>query len=150
MLRWFSNHLLVDDLSPDGLFDAIRKGRNYAAFEIYGSPVGFDYRAEQNGATFEMGDTTTVGSKLTLDPPTTDGVRAIDLRLRILRVDAQYHRGSRAATAWTALPFVADQPGTYRAEVRITPTHLKAYVGASPSMVESERVWIYTNPIYVQ
>jgi hypothetical protein len=151
MLRWFSNHLLVEDLSPDGLFDAIRHGRNYAAFELYGSPVGFDYRADLGGTTFEMGDSTSVGAQLTLVPPSADGVQPRDLRLRILRVDAAGTTEVAHGDGLAPVVVTADQPGVYRAEVRITPHHLAPYLGTSmANLAELEKVWIYTNPIYVE
>ena len=140
-MRWFSNHLLVTELSPDGLKTAIKSGRAYGAFEIFGTPVGFDYYVQGGG---EMGDTAAVGSTLVVEvPKTTD-----PLRVRILRIDAS--GSNEVASGGGRLTFVAAQPGVYRAEIRVTPNHLVPYMGFAKDQLLKEFVWVYANPIYVQ
>ena len=43
MLRWFSNILLVDGDGPDAYQGAIEDGRSFLAFEVLGTPAGFDF-----------------------------------------------------------------------------------------------------------
>jgi hypothetical protein len=142
VFRWFSNHVLADEASPAAIKAALRAGRAFGAFELLGSPSGFDYHAEPAG---EMGDTVAAGATLVLSAPlTTDPVR-----LRIVRVDAQ---GSTevASQHGGSLRLAAAQPGAYRAEVRVTPQHLQPYMGTARSALLHEQVWIYANPIYVR
>ena len=44
-----------------------------------------------------------------------------------------------------------EHAGAYRAEVRLTPTHLAPYLGpeASAALLRTPVVWIYANPVYV-
>src|SRR5262249_8169115 len=147
---WFSNHLLVEDLTPGGLTDAIRKGRQFTVFEVYGSPVGFDYHADLNGTPPEMGDTIAVGSQLPHVPPGAQGIAPPHLRHRMPRVDGAGTTEVAHGDGLAPVVVTADQAGVYRAEVRITPRHLAPYLGTTlTNLAELEKVWIYTNPIYV-
>jgi hypothetical protein len=48
------------------------------------------------------------------------------------------------------LRFSAAEPGAYGAEVRIVPKHLQPHVGKRMDLTRKERVWIYSNAIYVR
>ena len=52
MMFWISNHLVVDDLSPDGIREALANQRMYVTSEVFGTPVGFDFTADD---TIDMG-----------------------------------------------------------------------------------------------
>jgi hypothetical protein len=143
VLRWFSNHILTADVSPAGLKAAFKAGRAYGAFELFGTPSGFDYHAAAGG---EMGDTVQVGSTLVVEAPkTTD-----PLRVRLILVDASGSHEVASGDGRAPLNFVASAPGAYRAEIRITPNHIKPYMGFAASKLMKEFVWVYANPIYVQ
>ena len=43
-----------------------------------------------------------------------------------------------------------EAPGAYRAEVRMQPRHLKRYLGAQAAIAEEDRIWIYSNAIYIE
>jgi hypothetical protein len=150
LLRWFSNHLLVSELTPDGLVDALQRGRVYGLFEIFGSPVNFDYRAEAGGTVSELGDTVAVGATLILEAPEADEVAPTDLSLRIFRIDGAGSTLVASRDGRASLRVTADAPGAYRAEVRIKPHGLKRFMGSSPEMADQEFVWIYTSPIYAK
>ncbi len=166
LMGWFSNHLLVETDSG-GAFDdralktALKKGRLYGVFEVMGYPEGFDFHARTGGSSdavgkrSEMGDSPllSLGVELVVRRPSVAGrdpkTEAPALTLRILRakqggfdVVAEAKEGD---LRWTV-----DQPGAYRAEVRMTPKHLKPWVGAMPELATTEVIWIYANPIYVQ
>ncbi len=136
MIKWASNHLLVHTRTYDGEQEALRAGRLYVAFEAFGSPVGFDFSAMSGGALAEMGDTVPPGAMLRLvlpqlqpdvpvNPPPT-------FRLRILRAAAGGAVEVANATGDASMPpltYTATEPGAYRAEVRITPTNARPYLG---------------------
>jgi hypothetical protein len=151
MMRFFSNHLLVDDLTPDGIKEAVRSGRLFAVFEILGAPMGFDYFAETNAdETFEMGDAVPLASAPTLRliAPTVDGIDgASSLTLTILR--SIEGGADEVMTGNGDLAFTPTEPGAYRAVVRITPAHLRAGLRGSAELADHEIIWIYANPIYV-
>ena len=150
VLRWFSNHLLVTELGPAGLVEAIRAGRAYGVFEVLGVPVGFDFRAEAGGVVAELGDTVVSGATLIVEPPTARDVDAADVTVRLLRIDgagsAELARGDGRAP----LRAIADRPGAYRADVRVTPRGLRRFMGSIAPALERELVWIDTSPIYVR
>lgn len=158
MMQWFSNHLLVkapaggavDDLA---LKEALKAGRLYGAFEVMGYPLGFDYHAEEGAETREMGDTVSVakGAKLVVKRPHVDDLdptmEAPKLVCRILQA---------GAAGWTVvsegegdLAFTPTAPGAYRAEVRITPKHLRGYLASYADQADREFPWVYGNAIYV-
>jgi hypothetical protein len=43
MMTWIQNHLLVDDTSPEAIDEALAHGRMYVTFEVFGTPMGFDF-----------------------------------------------------------------------------------------------------------
>ena len=55
------------------------------------------------------------------------------------------------ASGADTLTFTPEHAGAYRAEVRLTPTHLAPYLGpeASAALLQTPVVWIYANPVYV-
>lgn len=153
MMRWHTHHVLVPGTSRDEIVDAIDRGRLYLAFEALGTPVGFDFHAEDGGTIAEMGDTTSVGATLRLVRPSLPAGFPSDpapsLRMRILRAAAG-GAVEVAAGAGETLDFTTTQVGVYRAEVLMVPDHARPYLGRMADDLVHERVWIYTNPIYVE
>ena len=153
ILRWFSNHVLVSDVSVDAVEQAVGAGRFYVAFEAFGSPVGFSFTADGTGGVAQMGETVAVGSELRAMRPTLpDGHPAIPaptVTLRILRAAAggavEVASGSDATLAYTPT-----EPGAYRAEVRMVPEHARPYLGRHADELIHEVVWIYSNAIHVE
>jgi len=162
MMHWFSNYVLVpagSDTDDAVLKEAIGHGRMYGAFDVMGYPVGFDFRAEAGGDTFEMGDSAPAGDgpELVLQIPT---VYRLDPALdppevfgRILRAEAD---GSWSeVTRGTQDLRVPVGAGAYRAEIRVVPHHLLPWLGDKPDYdipdkYMKEFPWIYSNPIYVE
>jgi hypothetical protein len=152
MLRWFSNHLLVDGTDPDDVLEALDVGRLYVAFELFGSPVGFDFRAEASGTTYEMGDEAPVGAELTVVRPTLPPGFPQDpppsITMRLLRSEAG--AAVEVATADEGdLTHTPDTPGSYRAEVHIVPEHTRPYLDSLADTLIQSRPWILSNPIHV-
>jgi hypothetical protein len=165
MIRWFANVALVAGTAgepaaiADGIEAAVAAGRTFVAFELFGTPAGFDmYATRTPGAgdvIAEIGGEVAVGDGaiLELSVPSVFALDAAlpapDIRAVVYRVDAG-GRTEVAAGAGPALTVSLDAPGAYRAEVLITPRHLGPYLGTlGPADAEREHVWIYSNPIYV-
>lgn len=158
VLRWFGNIVLVaDPHDPLQIEAALAGGRAFAAFELFGTPEGFDVHAvTASGTSYELGAELPVaaGAMLIVDVPR---VRDLSLTLpqpvieaRILRVDAggvtEVGRGNGPQ-----LTLPLDQVGAYRVEVTILPHHLGPYLGdLGPDMADVVLPWIYANPIYVR
>jgi hypothetical protein len=78
-----------------------------------------------------------------LDP----SVDAPLFRVRILRAKAG--GWDVAAEGPGDLDFTPKDKGAYRAEVRITPKHLRRYLSSYASLADREVPWVYGNAIYV-
>lgn len=154
MIRWFSNVVLVSDPSdPAAIEQALAAGRMYVAFELFGTPAGFDMVASGPGGDVEIGGEvdSSDGATLNVTLPVVYGLDpslpAPAIRGRILRVDAT---GTTEVAAGDGMLTTAlDSPGAYRVEVLITPYHHAPYLGRLDEHAEREQVWIYSNPIYV-
>jgi len=162
MMHWFSNYLLVPapstglgaggDVDDAVLKQAIAAGRVFGAFHFLGYPEGFDFHATAGGQVYEM------GSKVE-DPAATLIVKAP----RVARLDPAAEKPElkvrllKAAddATWAVVQEgpgdlqVEVGPGVYRAEVRMVPRHLTAWLGTTPEKFLNEFVWIYANAIYV-
>jgi hypothetical protein len=168
MMQSFSNHLLVRPQRADGPIDdadlkeALRAGRLFGVFEMLGHPTGFDVVASSQGQTFEMGDEVPVGATIRVERPS---VRDLDptaepprLVARLLRaVDDTEGFVEVARSEEQTLEFETTEPGVYRAEIRMMPWHLRAYLGFDDlrllddaELAGTDYVWIYGNPIYVR
>jgi hypothetical protein len=158
MSRLVTNHILVEDLDISTVKAAIKNASVWSVFEALGSPVGFDYRIEKEGETFRTGQTfsrdsknlkvTVVLPRLHKDSPQVKKNPRIKLRwIKLLpngdeKVVAE-SKGETLILDWS-------EEGIYRAEVMITPRHLKGYLGDFAELSEQEYPWIITNPIYIE
>ena len=153
MIRWFSNHMLIDgEPTPDSVAEALGAGRFYMAFEAFGTPVGFDFFAENGGATADMGDETPVGATLRVLrpslPPGHPAEPAPTISMRLLRSAA----GGPVEVAngdGDVLEHTTTEAGSYRAEVRIVPEHARPFLEDRADALIHESIWIETNPIHV-
>ena len=151
LMRWFSNIVLLDgELGPAALKEALRAGRSYVAFEILGVPVGFDFHAEQGGSTIEMGGRTGGGATLVarapavLDPD--PAVTPPTVTMRLYRVTPGK---TETAAEGLSVDLADPAPGAYRVEVRITPHHLRPYLGYEADTYIRDSLWVISNPIYI-
>jgi hypothetical protein len=153
LMRWATMHLRVPEITLAAQQEAIAAGRGYVAFEALGTPVGFDFFAEDAaGPTHEMGDHAPAGATLHLVRPTMsdnmpDGALAM-MSLRILRSTASGAVEVAQGTGET-LDFTTTAPGAYRAEVHIIPEHARPYLGRLADTLVKEYVWVYSNPVFV-
>jgi hypothetical protein len=151
LMRWFSNVVLVDgEVTPQAVKDALRVGRSYIAFEILGTPSGFDFHAEQGASTVEMGGQTTAGATLHVrapklfDPDPTAPSPAISMRL--LRVAGGT---TQLAAEGLSIDLPSAEAGIYRVEVRITPHQLRPYLGVNADKYIRDSLWVMSNAIYL-
>lgn len=157
LLRWFSNHVLVNSLSRAEIKTALAAGRSWIAFEGVGIPVGMNYWVEVNGASSPVGSTVTYASgqtALKIAAPTlhrsspSDGhTPKVIVRLRKSTTDGA---DTVVATSENAdLSYTVTGSGVYRVEVAIVPYHLWTYLGYQRLKLLKEYPWIITNPIYI-
>ncbi|MBX3248276.1 MAG: hypothetical protein KF901_13940 [Myxococcales bacterium] len=152
MMSWITNHLLVDEVGPEGVADALARGRLYVVHEVFGTPVGFDFVAEHEGVSAEMGEDVPLGATLRVARPTLPAGFPSDPAptVEIVLLRAADGGGEEVARVSTGdLSYVADVPGAYRVEVRMVPEHTRPYLGTRADMLIREVVWVYSSPIFV-
>ncbi len=155
MIRWFSNHLLASENSPEALKEALEEGRSFISFDGYGIPEGFDFTAEtKGGVVAEMGETS-VAAEATLKvsiPHLLGGnpswAEPPDIYARLIR--AQAPEGVVVAEGGEDLTLADPKPGAYRVEITLVPHHLAPYLGADPAMYMNEVIWIYSGAIHLE
>ena len=145
MIRWFSNVLLVDGDSPDDYEAALAAGRVFVAFEILGTPHGFDFHlTDGSGQIYEMGSdapTGTLGVTCpVLSPSSPRGTADPELQVRILK-DGE--------TWQTECGDYEVDAGVYRVEIDVIPHHLEPFLGEDPEAWMRPFPWIYGNAIRV-
>ena len=162
VMRWFGNIALVaDPTNVDDFQQALGTGRNFALFEVLGTPEGFDARAvTPGGQTIELGGTIprAEGAMLTVDIPRVMGLApslpAPTIRARVIWIEPGGHVeeiASQDGAVRSSLDVHLGAPGAYRVEIVITPSHLGPYLGdLGPDLANRELPWIYTSPIYVE
>ncbi len=159
MLRWFSNHLLVDAARFESApLDAVREGlrarRLLVAFEGLGSPVGAAFSARTpSGEEVLLGGDAPVGSRLRLLAPRLPAGHPADpapeVSLRLLRVEADGAKEVARREDEGVLEYTVTSPGVYRVEVWMVPHHAGPYVPDMAEYLVRPVPWIYTNPIWI-
>lgn len=157
--RIFSNHILVKDKTPDEIQSAITQGQGWIVFEGLGSPSGMDFYATvdqqtigvgQGGTLPQQGSAKIVVSAPSLLPQSPQGPEKCKIRINLKKV---LSNGSDQIVATSTdssdLVYFTDTPGAYRAEVMITPLHLKKFLGDFADDSKKEFYWIITNHIYL-
>jgi hypothetical protein len=137
--RAATTHALIPADASDGraaLYDALRAGRCYFAYDCLGAPDGFSFHAAAADACrVEM------GGRIVMHAP--DGTVTLTAQARPDTLLRLYRDGKVVAAGRDGrLVYAATEPGAYRVEayqyaVRFGPL----YLGTRP--------WVFSNPIYV-
>jgi hypothetical protein len=162
MLRWVENRVFVTELSIDGLADALRSGRSYGLFSVFGDPQGFVFEGRQGSTYVSMGEVVSGEVMLKVQAPlrpawmggapftATEAATAM-VRVVLKRVDAVGTStvvelddlgGSYEGTVGAA--------GAYYVEVWIRPFHLATALADHYDLAAREYLWLITNPIRVE
>jgi hypothetical protein len=126
-LRHVGTHLLLTELSEASVWDALKAGRAYVAFDWLADATGFDFSAKTDSRRYEMGSRLRCETALTLQ-----GRAPLPGRWKLLR------DGKNIATAsGREFDFVVADPGIYRVEVWLP-------------VAGEEIIWILSNPLYIR
>ena len=161
MMRWFNNRLRVE-LAEDALPTpaqveaALREARAHVAFEVFGTPVGFDMRVEGSAAG-ELGDEVPFAADLevvvqppTLDPRSPRADVAPIVTTRIYFADTSGRTLLAEAEGDAAVRAAVPGPGVVRAEIWIQPLHLVPYLGELADEYSQRTVpWLQTGGIFI-
>jgi hypothetical protein len=165
-MRWMENRVLVSSTGDQlQVLDALRIGRSYGLFSLFGEPNRFSFTAEAagGGTSLQMGDT--AQGSLTLKTQLPDRPQAMglggatfspsegdtaEISAKFKRVDATgttevYVETSLGVTV--TLPVT--QPGAYYVEIWIKPKHLTAALGSASVLADKEYLWLISNPIHL-
>ena len=145
MLRWFSNVLLVEGDAPTAPEEALRAGRSYAAFDVLGTPAGFDFHLSSGSDTYQMGSDAPQGTLSVGCPVLSDaspkGELDPEITVTVIKDGQPWAEGCGEHDT--------DGPGVYRVQVHIVPWHLSEALGEDGAVWIQEYPWIYSNPIRV-
>ena len=150
MIGWFGNYVLADDDSFPAYRRALAAGRSFVGFDTLGDAAGFDVAAfDAAGTRYEMGSTFLPDAatyiEATVPTASTPEGGAATIRTLLFR---------STGTTWEQLGeggsgtvrFPITEPGIYRVEVRMTPTHLIPFLDRLGRLGNRELPWIYGNP----
>jgi len=157
MMAWFRNYVLVEERSAAGLRAGVAARRMFACFDAFGLPSGFDLRVlGPDGPQGGFGDRVPVapGQALELAVPqlldAPSDAPAPRIRARLLRIDAAgVAEVVQSEQPGAVLRRVDPGPGVYRAQVLITPEHLRPRLGPDPDALLREVVWIESNALFL-
>ena len=150
MMRFVTHHFLVEAPTADAYEEALRNGRVFVVFETFATPLGLDFHAERDGVVTEMGDRAPRGSTLHVARPRVAGHEDEVVSTTIVLIKAENGGGVPVAEATDSdLDYAPPGGGVFRAEIRITPTHLTPWLGSEPDQFLVPTPWVYTNPVYV-
>lgn len=161
LFRWLNNRVLANELTPAAISEAIRRGRSYGVFSVFGDPNDFSYEGAGASGPLDMGDAAKGPISLSLRVPTPraiDGGAPFDanaaknvvLRAVIFRTDASGTvEVARSTTLGDTLKYNATAPGSYHAEIWVKPRHLLGALGSATNLADTEYMWLITNPIRV-
>lgn len=122
-----STHLLMNEHSQQAVWDALKAGRAYVAFDWMGDPTGFAYVAQLGDQQFPMGSEPALAAGLTLHAEA-----PLPGLFKIVR-NGQVIKEERARR----IELPVEEEGIYRVEVW-------------QNLAGELRPWILTNPVYVR
>ncbi|MGC4115979.1 MAG: hypothetical protein QM765_15605 [Myxococcales bacterium] len=152
----------VASLTPEGFAEALRSGRNYGLYSVFGGADGFSFTARAGSSLLPMGGAGHGPLELRVQVPARpvqlDGAAftpaqadTAQLRVRLVRSDASGPVVVRETTQPGEL--VAETvsvPGPYHVEIRIRPLHLAQSLGSESALAEHDFLWVISNAIWLE
>jgi hypothetical protein len=125
--RHVSTHLLLHEVTPESVRQALQDSRAYVAFDWIADPTGFVYRADLKDKSWPIGAEVPLadGLRLRVEAPLSGALKVVRNGQVIVEQDGH------------SVDVPLDQEGVYRVEVWLT-------------LAGEARPWILTNPIYVR
>jgi hypothetical protein len=159
VMSWLENRVLVEAVTPLDIADALRAGRTYGLFSVFGEPDAFGFEAESGGGRHPMGAEIAGPGTLHVEIPARpvalagyvpfDQAQAdlAEIRAALIRTDAGGSTVVHQSTA--SFDFEAVEPGAYHVEIFLRPLHLAPHLGTESALAQPEFLWLITNPIRV-
>lgn len=165
LFRWLDNRVLALEPTPASIGAAIRQGRSFGVFRVFGEPEGFAYTGKfADGVDRAMGTDREGPATLRVMAPrpealadggpqfTAEEASLATIRVTLFRTDAAGTSVVRdeVMEPGTVLEQTVQAPGAYHVEVSITPHHLASSLGEESARAQTEYLWVITNPIRVR
>ncbi|HEY3450660.1 MAG TPA: hypothetical protein VGK67_30165 [Myxococcales bacterium] len=160
--RWLENRLQVTSLTPEGFAEALRAGRNYGLFAVFGGAEGFAFTARSYAKTIAMGGSGAGPLELRVQVPARpvqlDGAAftaaqadRAQIKVRIIRGEASGPVVVRETTQPGELVSgTVSVPGPYHVEIWIRPLHLTQALGSETQLADHDFLWVVSNPIWLE
>jgi hypothetical protein len=166
IFRWLENRVLTPpgELDLAALQDALRAGRSYGLFAVFGEPEGLRFfGADAADAYLGIGDQAAGPLRLELRAPAralplhADGPQWGDADAANAEVRLElWHTGADGSALalqveglGAAASHAASAPGAYHLEVWVRPKHLAPALGDQQPLADAWYLWAITNPIRV-
>lgn len=161
LLRWLENRVLVTQIDPLQIQDALRRGRVYGVFTVFGDPGDFSFTATQGDRLLQMGESAQGALTFEVSVPTRPVFQrgapfteaealSAAVRARLIRIDGSgksvIHEGTFLGEQ---ISLEQSAPGAYYVELLIKPNHLVTALGTAAALAEKEYLWVITNPIFI-
>lgn len=158
LLKWISNHLLVNDVTFADEKDAVRNERNFVVVEGLGFTVATTstptpaaaWSAWARPARWCRARRPSTCRYPPLHPSAPGGGPADELTIKLKRVLPGGQDEVVATGVDASLAFAPTAPGAYRAEVWMVPNHLTPHLGPTRETYLVPTPWILTNHLYLQ
>jgi hypothetical protein len=126
-LRHVGTHLLLTDLTKEAVWDALKAGRAYVAFDWIADATGFDFAAVSPGHRYEMGSRIPFSKDLQFH-----GQAPLPAKWKIFR-------NGKVVSEPTGRTFeyAPSEPGIYRVEAWLT-------------VAGEDMPWVLSNPLYLR
>ena len=158
MMRWFNTRIQVlgDVNDPQQILEALKNRQTWIAFEIFGTPLGFEMQIQDSAQTYPIGTETNwrEGQQLRmvlpkLHPESPQSNELPNIEGRLIYID---ETGRETLHTWTEGAFVqpVEQPGIYRLEIWIQPKHLTPYLGDYGHLADRWVPWIYSGAFFIR
>src|SRR5262249_37357967 len=126
-LRHVGTHLLLTELSTQAVWEALKAGRAFVAFDWLGDAAGFDFAVQSPSRRYQMGSRLAFADRLGIEAQA-----ALPGRWKLLRNGKVV-----AESAGRTFTAPLTEPGNYRVEVWL-------------KVAGEDMIWILSNPIYVR
>ncbi len=162
-LRWFSNRFRSASTDPWDIREAVRAGRGYACFEVFGYPGGFDFYVVNGGKLLEMGEEAKLDGEAVAwfrvpELSAAPWMEAGSLPFNMGQVTTKLVRATEEGSEVIAeikgqggiVSATLPGPGAYSLRITVMPLHLKPLLPGLENLASKTFPYIYSNAVFLR
>jgi hypothetical protein len=162
-LRWFSNRFRAKAAEAGDIREAVRAGRGYASFDVFGYPAGFDFYVVNGGKLVEMGEEAPLDGEAqawfrTPKIEAAPWMEAGTIPFGMAQLTTKLIRSTEEGTEVVAeikgqggiVSATLPGPGAYSLRITIMPLHLKPALSGVSNLASKTYPYIYSNPVFLR